>query len=123
MISTAPVAVASSLLTVADKARAFVAAAKSAAVDGLTVGEFGELTVALLRVAMATVDSLPVDGAQKKAWVIEAVALLFDELADKAVPAIAWPLWIVFKPAIRSLVLAAAGGAVESLLPLVRIAA
>lgn len=123
MISTAPVAVASSLLTVADKARAFVAAAKSAAVDGLTVGEFGELTVALLRVAMATVDSLPVDGAQKKAWVLEAVALLFDELADKAVPAIAWPLWIVFKPAIRSLVLAAAGGAVESLLPLVRIAA
>lgn len=123
MISSAPVAVASPLITVADKARAFVAAAKSAAADGLTVAEFGELTIALLRLTMAAVDSLPVDGAQKKAWVLEAVALLFDELADKAVPALAWPLWIIFKPAIRSLVLAAASGAVETLLPLVRIAA
>jgi hypothetical protein len=54
--------------------------------------------------------------------VLEAVASLFDALADKAVPVSAWPLWMLARPAVRSLVIALASGAVEQILPLVRLA-
>jgi hypothetical protein len=123
MISSAPITVASNLYTVADKIAAFIAAARSAAADGITVAEFGELTVALLKTVMAALDSLPEDGADKKRWALDAVGLLFDAVADRAVPAMAWPIWIIARPAVRQLVLLAASGAIESLLPLVRKAA
>lgn len=120
MISSAPITVASNLYTVADKIAAFIAAARSAAADGLTVSEFGELTVALLKTVMAALDSLPEEGAAKKAWALEAVGLLFDAVADKAVPLVLYPVWVIARPTIRQLVLLAAAGAIESLLPLVR---
>jgi hypothetical protein len=44
-------------------------------------------------------------------------------VADKAVPTLAWPVWLIVRPTIRQLVLLAAAGAIESLLPLVRKAA
>ena len=103
-----------------DKVATFVAKAKALAADGLTVGEFAELAVALMRVTIATLDNIPTEGSQKKAWVLEAVGLLFDAVADKCVPLVAWPLWLIFRPGIRQMVLLAAGGAVEALLPLVR---
>lgn len=106
-----------------DKVTAFVARAKELAAGGLTVGEFAELAVSLMRVATATLDSIPVEGPLKKQWVLDAVGMLFDAVADKCVPTLAWPLWLILRPAIRQLVLLAAGGAVESLLPLVRRAA
>ena len=120
MISSAPVTATQDLPKVSDKIQAFVAKARERAADGLTVSEFAELTVALLRVVMAAVDSLPDDGEQKKKWVLNAVAMLFDALADKAVPAMAWPIWLVVRGSVRSLVLMAASGAIESLLPLIR---
>lgn len=120
MISSAPVTATQDLPKVSDKIQAFVAKARERAADGLTVSEFAELTVALLRVVMAAVDSLPDDGDQKKKWVLNAVAMLFDALADKAVPAMAWPIWLVVRGSVRSLVLMAASGAIESLLPLIR---
>ena len=123
MISSAPITVASNLYTVADKVAAFIATARSAAADGITVAEFGELTVALLKTVMAALDSLPESGAAKKAWALEAVGLLFDAVADKAVPFVVYPIWIIARPTIRQLVLLAAAGAIESLLPLVRKAA
>jgi len=123
MISSAPITVASNLYTVADKIAAFIAAARSAAADGITVAEFGELTVALLKTVMAAIDSLPEEGAAKKAWALEAVGLLFDAVADKAVPLVVYPIWIIARPTVRQLVLLAASGAIESLLPLVRKAA
>jgi hypothetical protein len=123
MISDAPAFASSGLPGVAEKVRAFIQTASAAAAGGISVSEFGELVVALLRVAMAAVDSMPVDGAEKKAWVLEAVGLLFDAVADKCVPALAYPVWIVVRPAVRSLVLLAAAGAIESMLPLVRKAA
>lgn len=123
MISSAPIIVASNLHTVADKIAAFIATARSAAADGITVAEFGELTVALLKTVMAALDSLPEEGAAKKAWALEAVGLLFDAVADKAVPLVVYPIWIIARPTIRQLVLLAAAGAIESLLPLVRKAA
>lgn len=120
MISSAPVMVASNLHTVADKIAAFIATARSAAAGGITVAEFGELTVALLKTVIAAVDSLPQDGPEKKQWALRAVAMLFDAVADKAVPTLAWPVWLIVRPTVRQLVLLAADGAIESLLPLLR---
>ena len=120
MISSAPVTATQDLPKVGDKIKAFIAKARERAADGLTVSEFAELTVALLRVVMAAVDSLPDDGEQKKKWVLDAVAMLFDALADKAVPTMAWPIWLVVRGSVRSLVLMAASGAIESMLPLIR---
>lgn len=120
MISSAPVTATQDLPKVGDKIKAFIAKARERAADGLTVSEFAELTVALLRVVMAAVDSLPDDGEQKKRWVLDAVAMLFDALADKAVPTMAWPVWLVVRGSVRSLVLMAASGAIESMLPLIR---
>lgn len=123
MISSAPVTVAGNIYDVAAKVRAFVSTAQAAAAGGITVAEFGELTVALLKTLMAAIDSLPEDGASKKAWCLDAVGLLFDAVADKAVPVMAWPVWLVVKPTVRQLVILAASGAIESMLPLVRKAA
>jgi hypothetical protein len=120
MISSGPIAATQDLISVKQKVAAFIVTAKEKVSDGLSVSEFAELTVALLRVVMAAVDSLPDDGAQKKAWVLDAVGLLFDSLADKAVPTVAWPIWFVVRGSVRSLVLMAAAGAIESMLPLIR---
>jgi hypothetical protein len=123
MISSAPIAATTDLLSLADKVRAFVATAKSAAAGGVTVSEFAELTVSLLKIAMAAADAIPVDGADRKVFVLNAVGLLFDSVADKAIPPLAWPVWLIVRPAARQLLLLVASGAIESLLPLVRKAA
>lgn len=120
MISSAPTASTVDLLSLADKIRAYVATAKSAAAGGITISEFAELAVGLLRIAVAAADAIPVDGAMRKTFVLNGVALLFDEVADKCIPVVAWPIWLIVKPAVRSLVILAASGAIESLLPLVR---
>jgi len=52
--------------------------------------------------------------------VMEAAAALFDELADKAIPTVLWPFWVLARPSVRSLVLALASGAVEQILPMLR---
>ena len=122
MISTAPVQATQDLSVLGDKVSAFIAIAQLKARNGLTLSEFGELVVALLRVVMSTVDSLPAEGSEKKQWALDAVAALFDSLADGCVPVLAWPIWILVKPAARSILLLTVSGAIESLLPLVRIA-
>jgi hypothetical protein len=123
MISSAPIAATTDLLSLADKVRAFVATARSAAAGGVTVSEFAELTVSLLKIAMSAADAIPVDGADRKVFVLNAVGLLFDSVADKAIPPLAWPVWLIVRPAARQLLLLVASGAIESLLPLVRKAA
>jgi hypothetical protein len=120
MIADAPLAAGSQFTDVVNAARAYVVTAKAAARDGLTWTEFGELLVGLLRLAVQTVDVLNVPGEQKKAVVMEAAAALFDAVADKAIPTLAWPLWVLIRPSVRSLVLALASGAVEQILPMVR---
>lgn len=106
-----------------DKVSTFIKSARVAAADGLTWGEFGELLLALLRMVVAALDSVAVmSGAEKKAFAIDAIARLFDAVADKAVPVAVYPLWLVARPAVRSLVLALAGGVLEQLLPIVRLA-
>jgi len=99
----------------------FLDAAAEKAKDGLTWSEFGELMLALVRLSITTLDAVnQMTGAEKKEMVVEAVAALFDRLADKAIPAVVWPVWLLAKPSIRALILSLTAGAVEVLLPMVR---
>lgn len=120
MITSAPVQATLDLANVRDKIAAFITVAKVKAQGGVTISEFSELAIALLRIVMGTIDSLPQSGIEKKALAMDAVAMLFDALADKCIPTLAWPVWVIVRPAVRSLVLLSADGAIESLLPLVR---
>lgn len=121
MISTTPTVATYSILAVAEKVQVYIASARIAAADGLTWTEFGELLVALLRLLIEALDAVSgMTGAEKKALVVDAAGRLFDALADKCVPLAAWPVWILVRPAIRSLVLALAAGAVEPILQLAR---
>lgn len=122
MIASAPVAVANNLdAGLLSKIHAFVETAKSASADGITWAEFGELMLALLRLVVTALDAVEsMTGPEKKALAIEAVASLFDAVADRAIPAAIYPFWMLARPAVRSLVLAIASGAIEQILPLVR---
>jgi hypothetical protein len=122
LISEAPNIAARDQAGFEEKLSAFLSIARIKSQNGITVAEFGELLVAAMRLAVAAVDSMPADGAAKKALVLSAVGVVFDTLADYAVPALAYPLWVVVRPAVRALVLMFADGAIESLLPLVRLA-
>jgi hypothetical protein len=122
-ITTVPITEAVDQPGLLDKITTYIAAAKVAAADGLTWSEFGELLLALLRLVVSALDSVAtLSGREKKAMAIDAVARLFDAVADYAVPVTLYPIWLVARPAVRSLVLALAGGVIEQLLPLVRLA-
>lgn len=122
-ITTVPTTEAVDQPGLLDKITTYIASAKVAAADGLTWSEFGELLLALLRLVVSALDSVAtLSGKEKKAMAIDAVARLFDAVADYAVPVTLYPIWLVARPAVRSLVLALAGGVIEQLLPLVRLA-
>ena len=99
----------------------FIAGARLKAQGGLTVSEFGSLTVEVIRLAVAGLDTIStLDGAAKKAWALSCVGSLFDAVADSCVPMLARPVWWIVRPAVRTLVLSAAGGALEQILVLTR---
>ena len=103
---------------------AFIASARLKAAGGMTVAEFGSLVVEVIRLAVAGLDTIStLDGDAKKAWAIACVGNLFDAVADSCVPMLAKPIWWIVKPAVRTLVLSAAGGALEQILALTRAAA
>ena len=114
------IAAANESPALSDKVKAYVLHAKTLAKDGISVGDFAELATSLLRLVVSALDSIPSDGAQKKVWAVAAVATLFDAVADKCVPIYCVPIWIVSRPTVRAIVLLAAGGVVESLIPIVR---
>jgi hypothetical protein len=120
MITDAPTSAGLQFTDVVNAARAYIVTAKVAAKDGLNWSEFGELLMGLLRLTIHAADVLNVPGQQKKAVVMEAAAVLFDALADRAVPVWVYPFWIAVRGPTRALVLAIASGAIEQLLPLVR---
>lgn len=122
MIADAPLSAGRQFTDVVNAAKAYITTARLAARDGLTWVEFGELLVGLLRLCVQAADLLDVPGEQKKEVVMEAAAALFDNLADKAIPTVMWPVWLLVRSPVRSLVLALASGAVEQLLPMVRAA-
>jgi hypothetical protein len=123
MIASAPVAAAANLEDgLLAKISAFIATSRSAAADGITWAEFGELMLAMLRLVVTALDTVStMTGPEKKALALSAVASLFDAVADKAVPLAVYPLWILVRSPVRSLVIAIASGAIEQLLPLVRV--
>jgi hypothetical protein len=98
----------------------FIGNARAKAVGGLTVSEFGSLIVELLRLAVTGLESIPTEKPAKKAWALQAVAVLFDSVADACIPMAAKPLWWIIRPAVRSLVLSASDGALEQVLAMVR---
>jgi hypothetical protein len=103
---------------------ALIAGARLKAAGGLTVSEFGSLVVEVIRLAVAGLDTInTLDGAAKKSWALSCVGTLFDAVADSCVPTLAWPVWFILRPAVRTLVLSAAGGALEQILVLTRAAA
>ena len=102
----------------------FIAGARAKAQGGLTVSELGALTVEVIRLAVAGLDTISTfDGPSKKQWALACVGSLFDAVADSCVPILAKPVWWIVKPAVRTLVLSAAGGALEQILALTRAAA
>jgi hypothetical protein len=104
-----------------DQVYAFIQAAKARAADGLTWGEFGELLLALLRLVVPFLDNVKtMAGPEKKAFALDAVGRLFDAVADFAIPTTVYPLWILVRPAVRTLVLAIAGGVLEQYLSVFR---
>jgi hypothetical protein len=103
---------------------ALIAGARLKAAGGLTVSEFGSLVVEVIRLAVAGLDTInTLDGAAKKSWALSCVGTLFDAVADSCVPFAARPVWWIVRPAVRTLVLSAAGGALEQILKLTRAAA
>ena len=102
----------------------FIAGARLKAQGGLTVSEFGSLVVEVIRLAVAGLDTInTLDGPAKKSWALACVGSLFDAVADACVPFAAKPVWWIVRPAVRTLVLSAAGGALEQILALTRAAA
>jgi hypothetical protein len=123
MISSAPAHAAEHWSDLARRVQSCLKVAEEAARNGITWSEFGELLMALLRLSIQAADTLSgMSGKEKKEMVLAAVAALFDAVADKAVPAYLYPVWLLARPAVRSLVLALSSGAVEILLPMVRVA-
>lgn len=121
MISTTATVATYSLKDIAEKVRVFIAHARTISDDGLTWVEFGELLVVLMRLLIEALDAVSsMSGAEKKEIVLEAAAALFDSVADKCVPLTVWPIWIIVRPAVRSLVLALAAGAIDPILQLAR---
>jgi len=121
MISEAPAKAATDLVSFPEQIRAFIAVAKVKAGDGLSLAEMSELLTAALRVAMSAVDSMPATGPEKKALALAAVGAVFDALASSlVVPFVLYPVWSIARPMVRAAVLAAASGAIESILPLIR---
>jgi hypothetical protein len=120
VISEAPAKAANDLVSLSDKVSAYVAVAKVKAADGLTVAEFSELIVSALPILIAALDVSSLPGAERKATVVDFVGTMFDQFSDRCIPIYFVPIWWIIKPSCRSLALAWAGGAVESLLPIVR---
>lgn len=120
MYSQPMVLAASKAVSLGEAARAFVLAAQEKAQGGLTLQEFGELFIALMRFAIDFVDQLSLAGDRKKELVLEALGDLFDGVADKLVPLWLYPAWFFAKPAVRAVIMAAAGGAIEVILSMTR---
>jgi hypothetical protein len=115
------VAAAENLHNTVTQITAFLASARAQAASGMTWQKFGQMLVDLLHQAVTGLDHISgLSGPEKKALVLTAVASLFDSVADRCVPLAMYPFWSIIRPATRTLVLAIASGAVESLIPITR---
>jgi hypothetical protein len=95
--------------------QAFVAEAGRLAADGLTLAEVGQLFVALITLAVDAAAQLANEGPQKKAFVLNAVAYLYDAIAPSIpLPMIVQTFRAWLRPYVRGLVLSLADGAIEA---------
>ena len=122
MISSRPLLIASEKTGLHDKVTAYIAAVREKVTGGLTVAELVELTIGAMRLAIAALDELDMAGEAKRQIVADLAASLFDEFGPLLVPAVLRPVWWIVSPTLRAVVIAAAAGAVDGLVPLVRIA-
>ena len=88
----------------------WVASVRLAAVGGITVAEFGAVLVQTLQLAIRTANMIPNDSDQRRALAVEAVAKVFDAVADRCVPVVLLPVWWIVRPAVRAAILAAVAG-------------
>ena len=122
-IAEASVAAADGHDDLAAQVGAFLSTAKASAAGGITWAEFGSLLLALLRLVVSALDTMPkLSGQQKKDVALSAVASLFDLVAMKAVPLPAFAFFVAVRVPVRALVIAIASGAIDQLVPLVRLA-
>ena len=92
----------------------FIADARAASVDGFTLAEIGELFVEFIDRAVAAAAMLANPGTEKKAVVLAAVGVLFDNIAPAIpLPMIVQPFRVFIRPYVRQLVIALAGGVIE----------
>lgn len=96
--------------------KAFLASAQAKYADGLTLQEFGQLLTEFIGLAVDLARDLQNPGPEKKALVLTWIGIAFDTL----VPLIPMPVWYrVFvpfvRPVLRQLLLAFAGGMIETL--------
>lgn len=103
------------------KVAAFINGVQAAIGDGnITASEMYSLTLSLLTIVVKGLEAVPTAGHMRKEWAMRAVEALFDSVADKMVPAPLWPVWLLVKPAARGLLLMAADGMIEALVPYIR---
>ncbi len=88
--------------------------------DGISLQDFSAIFFGGLRLAVAAVDAIPIEGVERKRMVMHFAGTLFDKYADKMIPIYVYPFWFVVKPAAKMLLMSLAAGAVEAILPLVR---
>lgn len=94
----------------------FVATARALSIDGLTLKEFAQLSLELVKLGVESAKQLNVPGPDKAEIVLDGVGRLFDAVADQLVPFWMRPFWVVLRPSVRSAVLAMASGAIEYVL-------
>ena len=73
-----------------------------------------------MRIAIEAVDTLTVEGSEKRVIVLDLGAVIFENFADLVIPLPLKPVWWLVRPAFKSLSLSLASGAIEALLPIVR---
>jgi hypothetical protein len=100
--------------------RSFMDKVNEMARDGLSAQEFARVLLGAIRVAVISLESLPLPGPDRKAVVIGVASKMFDTYAHLAVPLYLKPTWFFVAPSMKKATEAFASGAVEFLLPIVR---
>jgi hypothetical protein len=104
-----------------DQITKFLTDVRTRAADGISISDLTQDVLGGMRLAMQLLDAVNgMTGEEKKAETLKLVAYLFDTYSDACVPLLARPIWWLAKPAVRSLVMSIASGAIETMLPLVR---
>lgn len=98
----------------------FLGSAREKARGGLTRDEFTVLRDELVVLTVHGLEGVTLAGPDKKSWVLSVVGLLVDAVGVSLLPAPLAFLWPVVGPFIRSRVVSATSGAIETALTALR---